>query len=66
MKLQNYKDGEIHKVGAKYQYVHFGKVVGTYNNVTELVKAQEQPKKRRRKKHSAKADLSVSLDTSKQ
>lgn len=43
MKLQSYKDGEIHKVGKKYQFVKNGKVKGTYDSVDALVKAQEKP-----------------------
>lgn len=46
MKLQNYKDGEIHRVGDKYQFVKDGKVKGTYDSVEKLVKATEKkPKK---------------------
>lgn len=46
MKLQNYKEGEIHRIGDKYQYVEGGEVKGTYDSVEKLVKATEKkPKK---------------------
>lgn len=59
MKLQNYKDGEIHRVGDKYQYVVDGEVKSTHNSIDLLVKAQS---KKAAKPTGEKSDNQESLE----
>lgn len=49
MKLQRFKDGEIHKTNGLYQYVVAGEVEGTYKSVAELVSAHSEPLVKKRK-----------------
>lgn len=57
MKLQDYKDGEIHRNGGEFSYRVNGKVKSTYSSLQDLVDAQSDSKETTRKSNSKRSGV---------
>lgn len=49
MKIQNYKEGEIHRINNRYLFYKKEKIVGIYDSVKDLVANYKEPRKRKKK-----------------
>lgn len=43
MKIQNYKDGEIHRTRGVYLFMRHGQIIGRYQSIEELTHRIDQP-----------------------